>query len=496
MPESSRILVTGATGYIGGRLIQPLLDAEYTVRVMTRDLSHLQGRSWLKKVEAMEGDVLDTDSLSAVLEDIDVAYYLIHSMSDTDEFKSRDKQAAENFARTAASAGVKQIIYLGGLGSSTDNLSPHLESRQEVGEVLRQYHSGVTEFRAAMIIGSGSLSFELIRSITERLPLMIAPKWLYTRSQPIGIQDVLSYLIAAIRKESAYGEIVEIGGADILSYHDMVHVYARARDMKRFMIPVPVLTPHLSSYWIHMVTPISASIIRPLIEGLRNETIVTNDTALELFPDIEPQKFAIALQDALNQLKAHQVETSWTDSMAATWEQDEPYTFVEERGMLIERRVRTVDVPRQIVFDVVNSLGGKTGWLYLNSLWHIRGWMDRLVGGPGYRRGRPDREIIRIGDAIDFWRVEAVEPGHLLRLRAEMKMPGKGWLQFEVETDDKGQTRLIQTAYFAPKGLFGYLYWYSIYILHKFIFDGMIDRVVERAKRMNTQGSTRLSTNE
>lgn len=478
MVSNQKILVTGATGYVGGRLVRPLLDAGFDVRVMSRDVSHLQGRSWQADVELGEGDVLNPESLPAVLEGIDVAYYLIHSMGDSGKFADRDRQAAENFAKAARSAGVKQIIYLGGLGEAGDELSNHLSSRQQVGEILRQHHPGVTEFRAAMVIGSGSLSFEIVRNLTERLPIMIAPQWLYTRSQPIAIADVVDYLIAAIGHSDVYGQIIQIGGEDILTYHDMIKAYASARELRRFIIPVPLLTPHLSSYWVHFVTPVSANIIRPLILGLRNEMIVTDDSASRLFSDIQPMSFDRALHQALSELDAHEVETSWTDSMSATWEQEEPYTFVEERGMLIERRVRQVDAAPDDIYAAFTSLGGQTGWLYMNGLWRLRGIMDRVVGGPGYRRGRPDRAYLRMGDALDFWRVEAIDPGHMMRLRAEMKMPGKGWLQYVVKPDEKGSSELVQTAYFAPRGLFGYMYWYSIFFIHRLIFDGLIDRIV------------------
>jgi uncharacterized protein YbjT (DUF2867 family) len=483
-----KILVTGATGYIGGRLIHPLSMAGHNVRVMTRNASHLHGRSWLKDVEIAQGDVLDAESLSPILADIDVAYYLIHSMGgESGEFTEQDRQAAENFAQAATRAQVKQIIYLGGLGDDTQELSEHLSSRQKVGDILRQHHKGVTEFRAAMVVGSGSLSFEIVRNLTERLPVMITPKWLYTRSQPIAIQDALAYLIAALKRPDTYGQIIEIGGKDVLMYRDMIMAYARARGLKRFLIPVPVLTPRLSSYWVHMVTPVPATLVRPLVEGLRSEMIVTIDSAAALFPEIQPRDFETALHEALNELDAQQVETSWTDSMAATWERDEPYTFVHERGMLIERRMRGVDASSAAMFEAFTSLGGETGWLYLNFLWRLRGRLDRLVGGPGYRRGRPQRENLRIGDALDFWRVEAIEPDQLLLLRAEMKLPGKGWLQFEIETSDSGSNQLVQTAYFAPKGLFGYVYWYSSYFLHKLIYDAMIERVASLAERISSE---------
>ena len=482
MQNRKQILVTGATGYIGGRLIPNLLDAGHHVRVMTRDNRHLQGRAWLDEVEIVEGDVLKPETLTNALAGIDSAYYLIHSMDDTGKFAERDHTAARNFAQAAQRSGTQQIIYLGGLGRSTDNLSPHLASRQQVGATLREFHPAVTEFRAAMVIGAGSLSFEIVRNLTERLPLMIAPRWLYTRSQPIAIRDVLSYLVAALDNPESYNKIIEIGGTSILTYHDMILAYAQARDLKRYVIPVPVLTPRLSSYWVHLVTPASASIVRPLVEGLRNEMIVTNLTASDVFPDIQPMDFEAALEEALEELDAHKVETTWTDSMAATWAQDEPYSFVEERGMLIERRVRNINAQPSEVYQAFTTLGGDSGWLYLNFLWHLRGWLDRVIGGPGYRRGRPQRGALRVGDALDFWRVEAVEPDHLLRLRGEMKLPGRAWLQFETEPAENGGSQLVQTAFFAPKGLFGYLYWYSIYFLHKRIFDGMVDKLMLRSE--------------
>lgn len=481
------ILVTGSTGYIGGRLINPLLDAGYNIKVLTRNASHLTGRSWLDQVDVVEGDVLDADSLAIAMQNVDVAYYLVHSMSDNEKFVERDNQAAENFARIATDADVKQIIYLGGLGHQQDNLSDHLSSRQQVGKILREHHGGVTEFRAAMVVGAGSLSFEIVRHLTERLPLMIAPSWLYTASQPIAIKDVLAYLVSAIGREDVYSKIIEIGGQDVMTYRDMILTYGKARRLTRLMIPIPLVTPILSSYWVHMVTPVSATIIRAMINSLQNEMIVTDDSAQTFFPNIKPRDYTTAISDALYELDAEQVETTWADSMSATWETDEPYTFVEERGMLIENRMREVDIPEKFVYQAFTSLGGTTGWLYLNFLWHIRGWMDRVVGGPGYRRGRPARKNLRIGDALDFWRVEAIEPNHRLLLRAEMKLPGKGWLQYKVEPTDDGKTRLTQTAYFAPSGLFGYIYWYSIFVLHKLLFSGLIDRIIEQANILRKQ---------
>ncbi len=478
---TKRILVTGATGYIGGRLVPCLLDAGYQVRVMTRNQRHLEGRSWAGRVEICEADVMDESQLQGALADVNVAYYLIHSMDGRADFHQRDLQAARNFSHVAEVCQLDRIVYLGGLGDESDDLSVHLRSRQAVGDTLRLGQVPVTEFRAAMVIGSGSASFEMVRYLTERLPVMVAPRWLFTRTQPIAIDDVLRYLVAAIDISESAGEVIEIGGRDILSYHDMILGYAHVRQMDRLIIRVPVLTPHLSSYWVHIMTPISFGIIRPLIDGLRNEMILRNDRARQLFPDIEPRSFLSAVRQSLDELDANQVESTWLDSMAASWEEDEPYVFTEERGMMIERRKREVDAPPEALFRAFSSLGGQTGWLYLNWLWHLRGLIDRVIGGPGYQRGRRDPDDLRVGDILDFWRVEAVEQERYLLLRAEMKLPGRGWLEFRAEPRPGGGSRLVQTAYFAPKGLFGFLYWYALFVAHKLVFDGMADRITERA---------------
>lgn len=477
------ILVTGATGYVGGRLVPRLLDAGYRVRVMTRDVRHLQGRTWLDEVEVAQGDVLDKESLAPILEGVDAAYYMIHSMGSGSDFEERDATAARNFAHTAKDAGVQQIVYLGGLGDPDNEiLSDHLSSRQKVGQILREEGQGVTEFRASVVVGAGSLSFEMVRYLTELVPFMICPRWVYTDTQPIAIDDVLRYMVAALDTPESHGQVIEIGGESITTYYHMMTKYAEARELTRFMIPVPFLTPRLSSYWVHFITPVDAKIVRPLIDGLKNTMIADTAVAEQLFPQISPMSYEEALDIALSELNAQQVETSWTDSMAATWELDEPYTFVEKRGMMIEQRKRHVNADPNAVYESFTSLGGETGWLYLNWLWHLRGTLDRILGGPGYRRGKREDGLLRAGDTLDFWRVEAVEQDHLLRLRAEMKLPGRGWLQFVVEPAEDGGSNLVQTAYFAPKGLFGFIYWYSLFFLHKFIFDGMIDRIVEQAE--------------
>jgi uncharacterized protein YbjT (DUF2867 family) len=480
--ESELILVTGATGYIGGRLVPRLLDAGYRVRVLVRDKSRLQGRSWLEQVEVIQGDVLDPNSLPPAMLGAASAYYMVHSMSGSSDFDQRDIQAAQNFSRAAHEAGVGRILYLGGLGDPQSDLSKHLRSRQDTGEALRESGVPVTEFRAAIVVGSGSISFEMVRYLTERLPVMICPQWVFTKVQPISIRDILDYLVSALAVPDSTGKVIEIGGADVLTYGEMMLGYAEARGLKRRMLPVPVLTPRLSSYWVHIVTPIPAGIARPLIEGLRNEVIVRTDTAVDLFPEIHPMDYGSAVLLALNDLDAQHVETSWTDSLGSSQGDIVPVVLTTHDGIIIEQRQQVAQVEPGSAYRVFISLGGSRGWLYFNWAWRARGAMDRLFGGVGLRRGRRDPFEVRVGDAIDFWRVEAVEPGRMLRLRAEMKVPGRAWLQFEESPYAEGQTLVTQTAYFAPKGLFGLGYWYLLYPIHRVIFSGMIRRIVQQSE--------------
>lgn len=485
IPEKrAPVLVTGATGYIGGRLVPRLLDAGYPVRILARDPERLQGRAWLSQVEIVRGDVFESDTLVAAMKDVSVAYYLVHSMSEHADFRNRDVTAARNFSRAARAANVQRIIYLGGLGDPAAQLSNHLRSRQETGNALRESGVPVTEFRAAIIVGSGSISFEIIRTMTERVPLMICPRWVYTRIQPIAIRDVLDYLVAALGVPASAGRIIEIGGADTQTYASMMLGYARARGLRRVLIPVPVLTPKLSAYWVHWMTPISANIAHPLIEGLRNEVIVRDDAARRLFPHIQPLDYEHALRQALAQLEAGQVETSWSDALLSSKGDTPQPKFVYREGIITEARQRIVAANPEAVFRVITGLGGERGWLYADWLWHIRGALDRLVGGVGLRRGRRHPDELYVGDALDFWRVEKIEPNRLLRLRAEMKTPGPAWLEFRIEPHNDKHARLVQTAFFIPKGLFGLLYWYVLYPLHAVVFSGMIDAIAKRAEKI------------
>jgi len=482
--DSPLLLVTGATGYIGGRLVPHLLQAGYRVRVVVRDPARLQGRSWLDQVEIVQGDLLNPATLPAALQGVSVAFYLVHSMSGSADFEQRDIQAASDFAKAAHQQGVQRIIYLGGLGNPQSDLSPHLRSRQETGEALRRAGVPVTEFRAAVIVGSGSLSFEMIRNLTERIPVMVCPRWVFTRTQPVAIQDVLAYLTAALSEPQSAGKIIEIGGADVLTYGDMMLGYARARGLRRSLLPVPVLTPRLSSYWVHWMTPVPASIARPLIEGLRNEVIVREDTARQLFPHIQPLDYQSAVENALSDLQAGKVESTWSDALASSQGSVRPVILTSHEGMIIERRQRLVQASPQAVYSVFSHLGGEYGWLYWNWAWQLRGLADRVIGGVGLRRGRRDPDELRPGDALDFWRVEEVQPGRLLRLRAEMKLPGQAWLQFEV-IPQQAACRVTQTAFFAPKGLLGLVYWYGLYPMHRLIFSGMIQQLARRAETLH-----------
>lgn len=479
-----RILVTGANGYVGGRLVPQLLARGHAVRCMVRSAARLQGRAWAEHVEIVTGDVLTPASLGPALTGIDVAYYLVHSLGAGRDFHDHDVRAARAFGEAARAAGVRRIIYLGGLGDAGDALSEHLRSRHDTGAALREAGVPVTEFRAAVIVGSGSVSFEMIRYLAERVPVMICPSWVYTRIQPIAIRDIIHYLAEAIDTPASAGQTIEIGGSDVLTYGEMMTGYAKLRGLRRWLVPVPFLTPRLSSYWVHLVTPIPADIARPLIDGLRNEVVVRHDTARTLFPRVVPVSYAEAVRRALVRLDGANVETAWSDALTSSGLVTEPVVLTTLEGLTLERRQLTARATPDRVYEVVSALGGATGWLRLNWAWQLRGLADRLVGGVGMRRGRRDPRELRIGDAVDFWRVEAVEPGRLVRLRAEMKVPGRAWLEFQVkaETGPDAGTTIVQTAYFAPKGLLGVLYWYSLYPIHGLIFGGMIREIARRAE--------------
>jgi uncharacterized protein YbjT (DUF2867 family) len=474
-----RILVVGASGYIGGRLV-PLLAAQgHDLILMSRDPRPLGAR--FPHATVVVADLLDPSTLPSALDGTEVAYYLAHSMGAGERaFAERDRQAARNFAEAARQAGVSRIVYLGGLGDDSADLSHHLASRHESGAQLASQGVPVTEFRAAVIIGSGSASFEILRHLTERLPIMITPRWVGTRCQPIAVADVLDYLVGALDHPEVTG-VVEVGGSDILSYGDMMGTYARLRGLRRLTIPVPVLTPRLSSYWVSLISPVPARIARPLIEGLRNEVVVRDAGPAARF-GLHPVSYAEALGRAINRIDGDGLESTWFDAIARA-DRASLSTLTSREGMIVERRGRTLAAPPELVFAEVERLGGEAGWPYANVLWRVRGFVDRLFGGVGMRLGRRDPVHLRMGDALDFWRVEEVRRPALLRLRAEMKVPGRAWLQYEV-TPTEGGSRLVQTAFFEPKGLPGLAYWYGLYPVHGLIFRGTVRVLAKRSSAL------------
>ena len=474
--RGTHVLVTGATGYIGGRLVGRLRGLGARVRCVTRDLRRLDGRRW-PGVELVQGDLADENAARQALDDIDVAYYLVHSMSSGQAFPERDRQIAQTFAVAARQAGVRRIVYLGGLGDETQNLSDHLISRHEVGRILAAGGVPVIEFRAAIIVGSGSVSFEMIRHLTERLPVMITPRWVDSRCQPIGVRNVLEYLVEALDHPDAEG-IYEIGGSDVLSYRQMMVEYARVRGLRRLIFAFPVPHPEWSSRFVDLVTPIPHAIAQPLVASMHTDMMVWNDRALREF-NVRPMGYRAALELALTRVASEEVETTWASSLASFSTDESPgRQLAIHEGMLFERHRTRCSASPEAVFDVVCALGGDGGWPAGNALWQIRGLIDRIFGGVGMRRGRRHPRQLRIGEPVDFWRVEALEPPHLLRLRAEMKLPGTAWLQFEVLPDGDG-ARIEQTAFFDPHGLPGYLYWYTFLPFHRFLFPGLI-RAVRR----------------
>ena len=448
-------LLTGATGYIGGRLLRKFEEDGRLVRCLARRPADLNGRP--STTQVLQGDCLDEASLDRALGAVDVAYYLVHSMAGSASFVEADRRAARSFGRAAARAGVRRLIYLGGLAADSGTLSTHLKSRAETGDILRESGVPVIEFRASVVIGAGSLSFKMIQALVERLPIMICPRWVETRTQPIAIRDVAAYLAGALDLPDEGSRIFEIGGADVVSYGGMMREYARLRGLKRLLVPVPVLTPHLSGLWLALVTPSQARVGRALVEGLRNSTIVRSHDARQAFA-VEPTSLTTALRDAIEEGVAGRLR--------------------------IDTRTTVVSVPPARAFAPVRRIGGASGWYFLNLLWRIRGWVDGWMGGVGMRRGRVDPEACGTGDVIDGWTVEAFEPDRRLRLSSDWILPGRGWLEFEVTALDDGQrSQIRQTAAFDPRGLLGRAYWYALVPIHSLLFRGLLDRIARRALR-------------
>ena len=474
MSPSPPVLVTGATGYIGGRLVPRLLEAGYRVRCLAREPRKLDGRPWAgdPRVEVVAGDTSDIASLRRALPGCGAAFYLVHSMvAAGHEYAERDRAMAKAFARAAEDTGLGRIVYLGGLGELGAGLSKHLASRREVEELLASGQTPVTVLRAAMIIGSGSASFEILRYLVERLPVMVTPRWVSTESQPIAVRNVVQYLVDCLGVPETSGQTLDIGGPDVLSYRELMRIMAEERGLRRrYVIPVPVLTPRLSSLWIHLVTPISHRIARPLAEGLRNRVVCRNDDAVRLMPQ-ELLTVREAIRAALDRVARDEVETSW--SMAGPIPGDPDWAG---GTVFTDRRALVIEAPPEAVWRAVVRIGGGHGWYAADGLWRLRGWMDRLVGGPGLRRGRRDPDEVGYGEALDFWRVTGIERNRRLSLRAEMKLPGEALLEFSLEPEAAG-TRLTQTARFRPRGLAGLAYWYAVLPLHAIVFRGMLEGI-------------------
>lgn len=467
------VLLTGATGYVGGRLLHALEATGHRVRCLSRHPNALSQRV-AQTTEVVKGDVLDGASLATSMVGVHAAYYLVHSMASANSFEEEDRRAAHTFAAAARDAGVQRIVYLGGLGSGSE-LSAHLRSRQEVGRILRESGVPTIELRASIVIGSGSASFEMIRALVEKLPVMITPRWVKTRSQPIAVEDVIAYLMRALDIQISGSTTVEIGGTDQVSYLDLMKEYAHQRGLRRWMIPVPVLSPRLSSLWLGLVTPVYARVGRELVDSLRNETIVRDRSADALF-SVRPLGYREALKRALTNEDREFAETRWSDAFSSL------HIAPQWGGAKFGRRIvdsRTVHVcfSPPMAFRPIERLGGKTGWYYGNWLWGIRGLLDLLFGGAGMRRGRRDPDRLLAGDTLDFWRVEAIQTDSLLRLAAEMRLPGRAWLQFEVKPDGAGSV-VRQTAIFDPAGVLGQIYWYLLYPVHQFVFAGMLRGIV------------------
>jgi len=469
-----RVLVTGATGYIGGRLVPLLLERGHSVRVLVRDQLRIERRPWVDAVEVAVGDLEDAVSTSAALCGMDGAYYLVHSMAAGRDFPQRDRRAAEVFA--AAAQHLQHTVYLGGLQPREGSGTEHLASRGEVGEILRA-RLPATELRAGPIVGSGSASFEMVRYLVARLPVMTPPRWVLNTIQPVAVRDALSYLCLAMERQP--GGIIEIGSKP-LTFREMLQVVAEVQDFRRLILPVPVMTPTLAAEWIHLVTPIPRSLAGPISQGIIHPLLADTQRAEELFPEVKPISYRHAVTLALGKVTRGEVETTWSGALG----EGPTYEFTAWEGL--DREIRSLFVPAapERVFDSLSSLGGDRGWGPWTWAWKARGLIDQLAGGPGLRRGRRHPVDLLPGEAVDFWRVEKVNPPHLLRLRAEMKLPGRAWLQWEVLPEGDG-TRLVQSALFAPLGVWGHLYWNALYPLHKLIFASLLAMVARDAVESN-----------
>ena len=487
MPNSRRILVTGASGYVGGRLVRALLNEGLTVRVNVRDKKKISGQIWANEVEVSVGNATNFEEMKVALDGVHTAFYLLHSIGVGSDFDELEAQMAKNFAQAAEASGVKQIVYLGGI-ANVEKQSKHLASRARTGKELSSTTVPVLELRAGIVIGSGSASFEMLRHLTHRLPIMTTPKWVSNRTHPIAIRDVLWYLANAAKLEKPVSGIFDIGGPEILSYADMMQKFAKCSGLRRrWIIKVPVLTPKLSSLWIGFVTPVPTRLARPLIGSLINETVADPKKSIDAIIPKPPEGLidvTTAINLALSRTTSNQVETRWSDAnvITAPWQKAQSDPDWAGEITLRDKREVLTDAPIDCVWKSIEQIGGETGWYGADFLWWARGVLDRLVGGVGIRRGRRDPKHLRVGDSLDFWRVEAIEKEKVLRLYAEMILPGKAWLEFRISNEGE-KVQIVQEATFSPRGLGGQLYWYVVLPLHAFVFPTMLRNIVRSSKR-------------
>jgi uncharacterized protein YbjT (DUF2867 family) len=473
-----RILVAGATGFVGSHLVPALLAEGHNVRALSRDPKGA-ARHLAAGAEIMQGDVHDFESLATALKEMDAAYYLVHSMEGSEfDFEERDRDAARNFALAAERRGLSRLVFLGGLGDDASQLSAHLRSRQQVGKLLRSGKTPVTELRAGLIVGAGSASYLMLQQLVERLPVMITPRWVQTRTQPIAIDDVVRYLKLVLSDRSGEDAIYEVGGPEVMTYQSMMMRYARSRGLRRFMLPVPVLTPRLSSYWVDVITDVSAALARPLIEGLRSEMIVRSDAAVRaLGPPAIGFEEALAIAER-SRTSRREAPLLWLGRLPRHLADFARRRFLPP--VLSNEQVRRTTSSSEALWKSALAVGGRHGYPMLDPLWRVRGWIDRLVGGPGLNRSGPPAREVRVGDRLDFWEVIELDPGHRLRLRALMKVPGEAELELAVHSE-RGERILVQTGRFKPKGIAGRLYWWVLYPIHAAIFSGMATRIVKRS---------------